>query len=127
MVGGAAGAVKARCVCGCGGTRRLQLHHAVYQQEIRKRLLELHRAKGVAGPPDLVVETAWLRDPRNLVPVNVTCHAGHHSRRRPLPLHVLPSSVFEFAVELLGEGAAFEYLRRRYDGGDPRLDALLSA
>jgi hypothetical protein len=37
----------------------------------------------------------------------------------------LPDDVFEYAAELLGGSAAFEYLRRYYASGDRRLDALL--
>ena len=32
----------------------------------------------------------------------------------------------EFAREVLGAGPAYEYLRRRYAGQDPRLDALVT-
>lgn len=66
-----------------------------------------------------------MADRRNLVPLGPRCHAAHHNRSRPLPLHRLPDSVFEFAAEVLGPGPAFEYLRRRYAGGDRRLEALL--
>lgn len=68
-----------------------------------------------------------MGDGRNLVLIAHDCHGAHHSRARPLPLRVLPDSVFEFAAELMGAEAAFEYLRRRYTGKDPRLEALLSA
>lgn len=66
-----------------------------------------------------------MRDKRNLVPVAHDCHGAHHARARPFPLRVLPDSVFEFAVELMGVGPAYEYLRRRYSGEDERLTALL--
>lgn len=100
-----------RCVCGCG-RRGVQKHHVVYVQELRR-----------AGPDRFEV----LRvDPRNLVPVAPGCHAAHHARSVAFPVRVLPDSVFEFAAELLGGPAAFEYLSRRYRGGDPRLEALLT-
>ena len=66
-----------------------------------------------------------MRDPRNLVPVAFACHGAHHGRSRPFELGALPDEVFEFTGELLGP-AGFDYLRRRYVGEDPRLDALLS-
>jgi hypothetical protein len=66
-----------------------------------------------------------VSDLRNLVDVAHDCHGAHHARARPLPLWRLPDSVFEFARELLGAGKAYEYLRRRYCGADPRLEALL--
>lgn len=92
----------------------------MYRQELRH-----HVPRPELGPPDIVAELRLMRDPRNLVPVGPDCHAAHHNRSRPLRLAMLPDSVFEFAAELLGPPAAFEYLRRRYDGGDGRLDALL--
>lgn len=103
---------KARCVCGCG-RRAVHRHHVVYAQEL------VRRADTVADGHRL------LRDPRNLVDVANDCHGQHHARRRPLPLHVLSESVFEFAGEVLGP-AAYGYLSRRYSGGDPRHDALLN-
>lgn len=94
----------ARCIC-CPGKAQ-HLHHAVYAQEVRR-------------------EHGSLTDPRNLVPVRMRCHAAHHDRSRPFELSMLPDSVFDFAAELLGAGPAYEYLSRRYRGGDDRLDALL--
>lgn len=96
-----------RCVCGCG-RRAVQQHHVVYAQEVR-------RAGGSVS------------DRRNLVPVAHVCHEAHHQRRAPFAMHVLPDSVFEFAAELFGRGAAYEYLARRYAGGDPRHAALIAA
>jgi hypothetical protein len=66
-----------------------------------------------------------VSDLRNLVDVAHDCHGAHHARARPLLLHRLPDSAFEFARELLGAPAAYEYLHRRYLGADSRLDALL--
>lgn len=68
----------------------------------------------------------WLRDKRNIVPMDWSCHFRHHSAERRLWLDVLPDSVFEFARELMGAGPAYEYLRRFYRGEDERLEALLS-
>ena len=81
-------------------------HHIIYQQHVRR-----------AGGD--------LYDPRNLVVVSDVEHERHHNRSRPFALSQLPDSAFEFAAELLGPDAAFNYLRRRYAGDDPRLDALL--
>lgn len=85
--------------------RAAHAHHVVYRQELR-----WHR-----GDPD---------DDRNLVPLCLACHGAHHNRQAPLPLRVLPDGAFAFAEDLLGAGAAYEYLRRRYAGEDMRLDAL---
>lgn len=100
----------------------MQLHHAVYRQELRR----IARERTAAGPPDVAWELILVTDRRNLVPLGPKCHAAHHGRSRPLPMHRLPDSVFEFAGEVLGAERAYEYLRRRYAGGDPRHDALLS-
>ena len=48
------------------------------------------------------------------------------TKLRPSNAAALPDSVFSFAAELVNAGWAFEYLRRRYSGDDPRLEALLS-
>lgn len=97
------------------------MHHVVYRQELRR----LARERVTAGPPDVAWEMILVADRRNLVPLGPKCHAAHHNRSRPLALHLLPDSVFEFASQVLGAGRAYEYLRRRYAGGDPRHDALL--
>jgi hypothetical protein len=92
-----------RCICGCGA-RAVHDHHVVFAQH----LLPSERL-----------------DRRNLVPMALVCHGAHHSGSRRLSLHVLPGPVFEFAAAALGRERAYNYLRRRYDGNDPRLDALL--
>jgi hypothetical protein len=94
-----------RCVCGCRG-RAAHNHHVVYAQHVRQH----------GGD---------VRDERNLAPVTFACHGAHHGRSRPLRLAVLPDAVFEFAAELMGGPAAYEWLGRRYEGRDPRHDALL--
>ena len=94
-----------RCICGCGH-RAIHRHHVIYAQAVER-------------------EGGNVRDERNLVWVAFECHGAHHGRSRPLELLVLPDSVFAFARELMG-AAGFDYLRRRYAGEDPRLEALLS-
>jgi hypothetical protein len=94
-----------RCICGCGG-RAVHQHHVVTRQELRRH----------GGDP---------KDPRNLVPVALDCHGGHHSGAARLRLNRLPDSCFEYAVELMGPGPAYEYLGRFYRGEDARLAALL--
>lgn len=97
----------ASSVCAiCEASAEIHLHHVVYRQEIRK-------AKGDQC------------DPRNRLSLCPSCHTAHHQRSVVIPLALLPSSAYEFAVELLGPGAAYEYLRRRYVGYDRRLQALL--
>jgi hypothetical protein len=103
-----------RCVA-CG-KRAVHRHHACYAQELRR----------VAGK-DAARFRALFKDDRNLVAVCVHCHVDHHNVVKRLPLSVLPDSVFEFAAEVLGGPAAYEYLVRRYEGkSDGRLRALIS-
>lgn len=92
----------------CPGQRDvLALHHVVYRQEVER----------VGGE-------VW--DPRNSLTLCDGCHSSHHRRgSRIVPLSVLRDENYEYAAELLGREAAYEYLRRRYVGEDPRLNALL--
>ena len=85
-----------------------ELHHVVYRQELRR----------LTGDPD---------DRGNLVALCRGCHARHHARVEVLPTRVLPDSAFAFARDLMGAGAAYEYLTRRYmAGNDPRVAELLA-
>lgn len=90
-----------------GRDGRTEGHHCFYKQMLRR-------------------EGGDIWDPRNRFVLCRDCHKEHHGRRMPIALTSLPDSVYEFGVELLGPGAAYEYLRKRYRGQDPRLDALLS-
>jgi hypothetical protein len=106
-------AVKGPCICGCGA--RGVKHHVVAVQKLRE----------LAGrDPDR--ELLLGLDARNLVRVAPSCHGNHHNASRRLQLRWLPDSVFEFAAEVMGSGPAYEYLRRYYDGTDPRLTNLLA-
>lgn len=88
-------------------TTEVDQHHVVYVQEIRR----------VGGD-------RW--DDRNALQLCKACHSSHHRRgSRVVPLAVLRDEAYAFAEETLGAGPAYEYLRRRYAGDDPRLDALL--
>jgi 5-methylcytosine-specific restriction endonuclease McrA len=102
--------VAQRAVCDvCGGrgaTIGVVLHHVVYRQHVR--------AEG---------GDCW--DPRNAMNLCNSCHSSHHRRGRLIALWMLPASALEFAGELYGPGA-YDYLRRRYSGDDPRVDALLN-
>lgn len=91
--------------CTSGKRERLAEHHVVYKQEVRRR-------KGDVS------------DPRDALRLCNSCHPAHHHRSRPVPLAALRDENYEFAFELMGV-AAFDYLRRRYAGGDPRLHEWL--
>ena len=103
------------CICGCGQPAVVE-HHVVFRQALR----------GVAGR-DQARYDELVSDPRGKVPMAQGCHERAHSRSRPLELGVLPDEVFVFAVEVLGPGRAFNYLRRTCRGDDERLTALLLA
>ena len=97
-----------RCrVPGCEDRGRPHQHHVTYVQEVRRHGGE-------------------MLDPRNALTLCVRHHGRHHSRQEPVPLRVLRRENIEFAVELMGAPAAYEYLRRRYVGDDPRLEALIA-
>lgn len=103
------------CFCGCG-KKAAHDHHVVYVQELRRQ----SNAQALKLRP-------LTSDRRNIVRVAFDCHHAHHTSPRAQARYLLerlPDSVFEFAGELLGGGRAYEYLRRRYRGEDPRLDAL---
>lgn len=91
------------CVTGCG-RRGAHRHHVILEQRLPRRL---------------------KADARGLVWLCFDCHQRHHAGG-PGRLHVrcLPDSVFALAGEALGP-AAFDYFKRRYNGADPRVDALL--
>ena len=65
----------------CDG--RLDLHHVIYQQTLRK-----HGHAGLTG------------DFRNMVVLCRFHHEQHHSRFRPIPAALLPEEAWEFADEL---------------------------
>lgn len=104
---------RGRCVCGCGARGRQQ-HHVVTRQELRRLARALGRSYAQLA-----------RDPRNLVWITNGCHAGHHAACPRLRLHMLPDSVFEFAVEVMGAGPAYAYLGRYYMGSDVRHERLV--
>lgn len=89
----------------CGRGSYLQRHHIIYQQHLE--------------PKD-------RRDGRNCLVICKACHDSHHNRQKPVLVELLPSSVFEFGVEVLGAERLYEYLRRYYtDDGDARLARLI--
>lgn len=53
------------------------------------------------------------------------CHAQHTNAHKRLALSCLTDRNIAYAVILLGEQTAHNYLTRHYAGSDPRVDALL--
>lgn len=53
------------------------------------------------------------------------CHGQHTRGFKRMPLSCLTDRNIAYAVTLLGEPKAHEYLTRHYSGEDPRVDALL--
>jgi hypothetical protein len=81
-------------------------HHVVYEQEVRR----------LGGD---------VNDKRNVLRLCPECHGNHHGRSRPVLLTCLTDANYEFAFELMGSRAD-DYLRSKYDGEDPRLEAHAS-
>ena len=90
---------------GCRCTWPWHPHHVVYRQELEK-----------LGITDIAV----LWDKRNCLRLCPECHANHHGLY-PIKLTSLRDANYEFAFEKLG-ARAFDYLRQKYDGDDPRLE-----
>lgn len=83
-------------------------HHVVYRNKLEK-----------VGQPQ------W--DPDDGLPLCRPCHHAHHyAPGGELPLTCLGDENIAFAFRTLG-AHAFDYLRRRYAGHDPRLDSHLAA
>ena len=80
-------------------------HHIVYEQELRKCCLP-----------------RW--DRRDGIALCRPCHDAHHNASRRIPLSALPDQALEFAFEQLGP-RAYDYLKRRYSGHDPRMEWFL--
>jgi len=90
---------KTRCQA-CGQRKWCQAHHVVWEQH------------------------GGTADARNLIPLCLACHYGYHLRSVRIRVDILPDAALDYAFELLGP-AAHGYMVRRYDGGDPRLEARL--
>ena len=73
----------------CGRPDRVQGHHVVSQQAIRK----------VAKRFGYDLATV-LWDKRNGIAVCEGCHSAHTGAKKRLPLSVIPAAAFEFADEL---------------------------
>jgi hypothetical protein len=84
-------------VCGVRGT--LVRHHVVREQDVRK----------AEGDP-------W--ELRNSILIGAgyscRCHRRHHDHFRRISLSLVPAEAIAFARELLGAGAAEDYLARHY-------------
>jgi hypothetical protein len=103
---------EARYQGACANCRKMggewEAHHVVEKQECKKR-------------------GAALYDTRNALRLCIgpgSCHGGQHTITN-VKLCVLTDDNLTFAFEVLGAGA-YDYLRRRYDGEDPRVDAMLN-
>lgn len=83
-------------------------HHVVYRNKLRRERL-----------PE------W--DPDNGLPLCRDCHDAHHyAPGKALPLTCLRDENIAFAFAALG-AYAYDYLRRRHAGRDPRLESHLAA
>lgn len=96
-----------RCCQECGAFGDYQSHHVTEKSELRRR-----------GRMDLV----W--DTRNSMRVCPDCHRRHTIGMDRIKLQHLSDDHYQFAFYLMG-AAAHSYLRRMYNGRDPRLDEYL--
>jgi hypothetical protein len=95
-----------RCA-NCNSRGAWHAHHAgVYEQKLRHLGLPL-----------------W--EPANALRLCLDCHAKHHTPRQKLKLKVLRAENIRYAFQTLGE-CAYDYLRARYSGNDPRIERELA-
>lgn len=102
-------AAREQRICRQKGCRRnwpWHPHHVIYRQELEK-----------LG----ITDRAVLWDRRNCLRLCPDCHMNHHGRAKPVLLTCLTDANYEFAFEVLG-WRAYDYLRQKYDGEDPRLE-----
>lgn len=91
-------------VCGKGGD--YETHHVVKKEHLKQK-----------GLYDMI----W--DTRNALRLCHGCHAAHTLGYRRVKLDRLTDDNYEFALLIFGMGAS-QYLRRHYNGKDPRWTAL---
>lgn len=102
-----AGAQRACAQCG-RFTREWDAHHVVEKQELSRRKLPL-----------------WdRRNALRLCNGPFSCHGQHTGAGSRVQLRKLRNENYEYAFEVLG-AYAYDYLRRRYRGEDPRLERWL--
>lgn len=93
----------------CRLRRAVDPHHVVLEQELIRR--------GIDPDADLRCGMALCRE----------CHDRHHSGGPgKIALRTLRDDSLDFAFEVLGP-YAYDHLRRRYGGDDPRLESRLAA
>lgn len=89
------------------GPNPWEAHHVITRSFLkRNRLAEFH--------PD-----------NSLRLCSYPCHALHSTAALRIPLTCLTDRNVAYAVRLLGEAKAHDYLTRHYTGTDPRVEALL--
>lgn len=100
-------AAEQRCCQMCGKTGNgWDPHHVVYEQHLKQ-----------SGEPPY--------DTRNAMRLCAKCHAAHHGRSVVIPLQKLLLTHIDYAFAKLGPGA-YDYLKQRYAGEDPRIEERLS-
>lgn len=83
--------------------RAVHRHHVVFRQHVLRAGGDRH-------------------DPANMATLCLEHHVSVHARQ-DLPMVALSDAAIRFATDLLGP-AAESYIRRRYSGDDPRVDAI---
>lgn len=96
-------------------------HHVVYEQELQRR-----------WDSDPKVRETYPRysllkgDVRNLVDMCQPHHFDHHGGSFKIEVVQLSDDALTFSFEILGP-YAYDYIKRRYRGDDPRLELHLAA
>lgn len=94
----------------CKKPRPFMAHHVLTAQELRRLRAPEY------SPDDALRVCAHTAD---------SCHERHHSGQERIALADLRDENIAFAARWMGEGYAYSWLTRYYDGADARVDALL--
>ncbi len=109
-------------------TEAEQLAHTDFVEAARRQRVCAVTGKGGAFDPHHVVEQQWLKreglpldDRRNALRLNPDVHANHTTGAAKVPLRCLTDENVEYVFEVMGV-RAMDYLERKYDGTDPRVE-----
>lgn len=104
-------AARMQTVCAeCGKGGNFDAHHVIERQELRSRGLD-------EWDPDNALR---LCDPA----ATPGCHGNHTTASKRVRLVRLTDRNIDYAFRVLGP-FAYDYLKRRYDGDDPRVERKL--
>lgn len=109
-------------------TEEEQIAHQEFVEAAREQRVCAVTRKGGAFDPHHVVEQQWLKreglpvdDRRNALRLNPDVHANHTTGAAKVPQRCLTDANIEYVFEVMGVRAK-DYLDRKYDGTDPRVE-----